>query len=254
MEKAASSDLDVDSRGLHIQQSKFDTSDEHLQSKVKTLHLVDNARVGATALALLMGITVLGLSGNTLAVYDHTRLPGDFLFSLWPAEFNIRPTVSLVVGSAIIMVTNIAALCFSKVQSVSRRRIFGRSWDGRLTAMALHQLRSKTVAHTSTTFIAPLIGLIAALIAIIFFYAVNASEEVDTFLSWTCRWQDVPMTQQPNWGTLCQQSRTALYLAILVIPVEAAALGLAGFQLKAEKYADSYANATRKGDASPALS
>ncbi|KAK0623337.1 hypothetical protein B0T14DRAFT_452965 [Immersiella caudata] len=226
MEKgpASHSDFEVDSR------------DMHLQSKVRSLRVVDNARVGATALALLMSITILGVSGNTLAVYDHTRLPGDFnsLFSLalWPAEFNIRPTVALVVGSSIIMVTNIAALCFSKVPS----------------------LRSKTTTHTSTTFVAPLIGLTAALISIIFFYAVNASNEVDTFLSWTCRWQDVPMTQQPNWGTLCHQSRTSLYMAILLIPVEAVALGLAGFQLKTEKYADQYSSATRKGSQSPALS
>jgi len=107
--------------------------------------------------------------------------------------------------------------------------------------------------HTSTTFVAPLIGVTAALIAIIFFYAVNASDDVDTFLSWTCRWSHVPMTQQPSWGTLCDQSRTALYLAILLIPVEAAALGLAGFQLKMEKYADSYATATRR-KGSPSLS
>ena len=107
--------------------------------------------------------------------------------------------------------------------------------------------------HTSTTFVAPLIGLTASLIAIIFFYAVNASDEVDTFLSWTCRWSHVPMTQQPNWGTLCNQSRTSLYLAILLIPVEAIALGLAGFQVKAEKYTASYANATRR-KGSPSLS
>jgi len=225
MEKGPShSDFEVDSR------------DMHLQSRFRALRVIDNARVATTALALLMAITILGVSGNTLAVYDHTRVPSGFneLFSLslWPAELNIRPTVSLVVGSSIIMVTNIAALCFSKVPS----------------------LRSKTVAHTSTTFVAPLIGLTAALIAIIFFYAVNASEDVDTFLSWTCRWNNVPMTQQPNWGTLCSQSRTALYLAILLIPVETAALGLAGYQLKAEKYADSYSNAARKGSASPALS
>ena len=108
------------------------------------------------------------------------------------------------------------------------------------------------MAHTSTAFVAPLIGLTAALIAIIFFYAVNASDNVDTFLSWTCRWQHVPMTQQPNWGTLCHQSRTGVYLAILLIPVEAVALGLAGFQLKIERYTDSYATATGKG--SPTLS
>ncbi|KAK5664237.1 hypothetical protein OQA88_453 [Cercophora sp. LCS_1] len=217
MEKGQSSDFEVDSRDLH------------LQSKVRSLRIVDNARCGATALALLMSITILGVSANTLSVYDYTHVPSTFMLPLWPDEFNIRPTVSLVIGSVIIILTNVASLCFSKVQS----------------------LRSKTVTHTSTTFIAPLIGLAASLIAIIFFYAVNASEQVDTFLSWTCRWQHVPMTTQPNWGTLCSQSRTGLYLAILLIPVEAIALGLAGFQLKVEKYTDSYANAARKG--SPSL-
>ncbi|KAK4456080.1 hypothetical protein QBC34DRAFT_388873 [Podospora aff. communis PSN243] len=232
---------------------EVDSRDMHLQSKARSLRMVDNARVGVTALALLMSITILGVSGNTLAVYDHTRLPGDFnsLFSLalWPADFNIRPTVALVVGSSIIMVTNIAALCFSKVPSVSLPLYSLQPFR-----LITPQLRSKTTTHTSTTFVAPLIGLTAALVSIIFFYAVNASDEVDTFLSWTCRWQDVPMTQQPNWGTLCHQSRTALYMAILLIPVEAAALGLAGFQLKTEKYADQYSNAARKGSQSPALS
>jgi len=111
MDKAQSSDFEVESRDLH------------LQSKMRSLRIVDNARVATTALALLMGITVLGLSGNTLAVYDYTHVPSDFLLSLWPDQFNIRPTISLVVGSAILIVTNIAALCFSKVQSVSRHTL-----------------------------------------------------------------------------------------------------------------------------------
>lgn len=100
------------------------------------------------------------------------------------------------------------------------------------------------------TFAAPLVGLAAALIAIIFFYAVNASEDVDTFLSWTCRWRSVPMDVTPHWGTLCRQSEGGLYLSILLIPVEAAALGLAGYQMKVERYTNAYSSA-RKG--SPAL-
>ena len=108
MEKGpSSSDFEVDSR------------DTHLQAKVRTARMVDNARVGATALALLMAMTVLGVSANTLAVYDYTSMPQDYMLALWPDEFNIRPTVSLVVGSVIIVIANIAALCFSKVPSVS---------------------------------------------------------------------------------------------------------------------------------------
>jgi hypothetical protein len=106
-------------------------------------------------------------------------------------------------------------------------------------------LRARATVHTSVTFIAPLLGLAGALISIIFYYAVNASQTVDTFLSWTCRWTDIPMSQQPRWDTLCRQSHAGLYLAILLIPVEVAALVLAGFQMKIERYTDAYLRARK---------
>ncbi|KAL2135269.1 hypothetical protein VTI74DRAFT_9149 [Chaetomium olivicolor] len=200
-----------------------DSHDLHLQSKMRSIRMIDSARVGTTGLALLMGLTVLGVSANMLHVYEETHLASQFMLPLWPDEFNIRPTVSLVIGSAIVLVCNIIALCFSQVQS----------------------LRSRQTAHTSITFVAPLIGLTAALIAVIFYYVVNASELVDTFLSWTCRWTDIPMVQQPHWDTLCRQSHAALYLAILLIPVEFAALALAALQLKVERYTESYLGARK---------
>lgn len=107
------------------------------------------------------------------------------------------------------------------------------------------KLRAKTTLHTSSTFLFPLIGLAAALIAIIFYYVVNASDSVDTFVSWTCRWKDIPMTQQPHWAELCRQSHAGLYLAIVLIPVEAAALGLAGVLLKMERYTEKYLGARK---------
>lgn len=112
------------------------------------------------------------------------------------------------------------------------------------------QLRTKPAAHTSTTFLCPLVGLAGALIAVVFFYAVNASDTVDTFLSWTCRWRDVPMSQQPHWATLCRQSHAGLDMAIALVPLEVIALGLAALQLKTETYLDRYLGARK----SPALS
>ncbi|KAL2024414.1 hypothetical protein VTK56DRAFT_8225 [Thermocarpiscus australiensis] len=212
--------------------SRFDTStsgseagsqDLHFQSKIRSIRMVDSARIGATALALLMGLSVLGLSADTLRMHNDTQVYSGFVLSLWPDEFNMRPTVALVIGSAIVLVSNIVGLSFGSVRL----------------------LRAKTVAHTTVTFFCPLVGLTAALIAVIFFYAVNASETVDTFLSWTCRWRDIPMGQQPHWGTLCRQSYAGLYLAILLIPVEVIILGLAAFQLKLERYTERYAGARK---------
>jgi len=103
--------------------SEFETDsrDQHLHSKVRTARLVDSARIGATVLALLMSLSILGVSANTLRTYDDTKISSDVeVFpSLWPQDFNIRPTVALVAGSAIVFVTNIIGLCFSKVPTVS---------------------------------------------------------------------------------------------------------------------------------------
>lgn len=55
--EASSSEFEVDSR------------DTYLQSKVKTLRLIDGARVALTALALLMGISILGMCLDELFPY-----------------------------------------------------------------------------------------------------------------------------------------------------------------------------------------
>lgn len=112
--------------------SEFETDsrDQHLRCKIRQSQLIDNARIGASVLALLMALSILGMSANTLRTYDDTKIVSsseefDQVFpSLWPDEFNIRPTVALVVGSAIVMVANVAGLVFSKVPTVS---LFSRS-------------------------------------------------------------------------------------------------------------------------------
>jgi hypothetical protein len=105
--KASMSDFEVDSQDLN------------LQSKVKSLRFLDSSRSALTVLALLMGITALGLGADALHTYNTTSGAGDFIISLWPDQFNLQPTVSLVVGSAIITLANIISLVFSNVTVVS---------------------------------------------------------------------------------------------------------------------------------------
>lgn len=107
MEKPPSSEFDVDSQDLH------------LLSKMKAIRRLDGARVGATVLALLMGVSVLGLSADALNVYNSTHVSHDFLLPLWPDAFDLRPTVALTVGAAIVVAANAASLLCSKVQFVS---------------------------------------------------------------------------------------------------------------------------------------
>jgi hypothetical protein len=53
------------------------------------------------------------------------------------------------------------------------------------------------------------------------------------------------MTQEPHWDTLCRQSHAGLYLAIVLVPVEAIALGLAVAQMRAERYVGEYLGARK---------
>ncbi|KAI4592595.1 hypothetical protein KJ359_011046 [Pestalotiopsis sp. 9143b] len=77
--------------------------------------------------------------------------------------------------------------------------------------------------------IAPFAGFAASMIAMIFFYAVNASTTVDTLQSWSCQWESVEMRAQPYFGTLCRE--------MILVPVEAIILSLAGYQWILEKRA-----------------
>lgn len=97
------------------------SQDLQRQSRFQRLRLIDSIKVGLTALALLCALTILGTSGNALAVYNTTSLPADYLLPLWPDEFDLRPTMALVGGSVCIVVLSILSLAFSKVPMVSIR-------------------------------------------------------------------------------------------------------------------------------------
>ncbi|AEO57763.1 hypothetical protein MYCTH_2143764 [Thermothelomyces thermophilus ATCC 42464] len=206
-----------------------DLQDQHLQSKLRTIRMTDAARAGTTLLALLTGLTILGVSANTLRVYQGTHVSRDFMLPLWPDEFDLRPTLSLVAGSAVVVLANLVALGFGQVGALRAPRAAAAA----------------VATRTATAFLAPLAGLAGTLVAVAFFYAVNASDAADTFLSWTCRWEAVPMWRAPRWAPLCRQARAALYLAVLLIPVELAALALAAFQLKVERYTERYLGARK---------
>lgn len=113
------------------------------------------------------------------------------------------------------------------------------------------QIRNNTPLHTPVMFAAPFVGFLCALVAIIVFYAANASTTTDTLLSWTCRWRSVSMTSAPYFGTLCSSSWASVYLSVILVPLEAVALCVAGWQLKAEKHIVGYAQARKGGSQSP---
>ncbi|KAJ2983482.1 hypothetical protein NUW58_g6243 [Xylaria curta] len=240
---ASTSDFEADPRDLTYRRQQG------------TIRLLNSVRVGLTGLALLSGITILGTSANAIMVYNNTHVPSDFNLALWPDEFDLRPTVALVAGSSFVLLANLVSLIFSKTRVVSPIHSSISNRDIKvheLTHVPFLQLQNYTLAHTSVTFIAPFVGFVAALIGIAFFYAVNASTTVDTLQSWSCQWGYTDMTLEPHFGTLCQQSEVALYLAVILVPVEAITLMVAGVQMALERKSRAFVPAQKPS--SPALS
>ncbi|CAK7206423.1 hypothetical protein SEUCBS139899_009215 [Sporothrix eucalyptigena] len=219
----SSSEFEVDSNH-NLQQ------DAHLDSKIRTLRFLDAGRAAATLLALLMGLAVLGTTGHALQAYNTSRFDassgGAAWLSMWPnnSAFDVKPTVALVVGAALVVLANIIAL-------TSHHRF----------------VRAKlSVAHTPLTFSAPFVGLVAAIVAIILFYVANRSATADTLLSWSCRWRHLTTASPaPQFASLCKASHAGVDLAILLIPVEFIAFVLAGVELKLQRYTAAYTNARK---------
>lgn len=209
---------------------EVDPRDVSYQRQHGMIRLLNGVRVGLTGLALLSGITILGASANAIMVYNNTHVSSDFNLPLWPDQFDLRPAVALVVGSTIVILANLVSLAFSKVK----------------------MLQNQTLAHTAVTFIAPFVGFAAALVGMSFFYAVNASTTVDTLQSWSCQWSYVNMRTEPHFGTLCRQSEAALYLSVILVPVEFVVLVVAGVQMSLERKARGFVPAQKMS--SPALS
>jgi hypothetical protein len=74
--------------------------------------------------------------------------------------------------------------------------------------------------HNAISFIAPTVGLIAGLVGTSFFYGVNASNTTSSLQSWSCQWSAIDMNMKPHFRTLCKESKAALYLMVMMIPLQ----------------------------------
>jgi len=208
--------------------SSFQEYDPLRAKHLKTFRTLESIRLGLTVLALLSAITVVGVSADTLGVYNTTHLGQEYFLSLWPDEFDIRPTIALVTCSSVIVVASTIAIVASKVPAV----------------------RHIPLMHLTTSFASPIVILVGGLIGTSFFYGVNASDTVNSLKSWSCQWESIDMTIKPHWSTLCKESKVGLYLTVMMIPLGFVILGVSTMTVFAAKKMS--ASTERKG--SPALS
>lgn len=102
--------------------SEFEVETQQLdfQAKHRLYRVVDSTRVLLTTVALAASVAALGLSADSLLVYNNTHVPAEFLLPLWPEKFDLRPTHALIAGSTIIVIANGISLLASQINAVSQ--------------------------------------------------------------------------------------------------------------------------------------
>ncbi|CAG8949518.1 hypothetical protein HYFRA_00007750 [Hymenoscyphus fraxineus] len=181
----------------------FDTPQRPIKNPL--LKLTNSIHLGLTVLALLSSIAILSTSAKTLSTYNKTNDGGeDWMIPLWPRDFDIRPTIALVACSAVILISSGISLAIPFIPTLP------------------------TPLKTTLSLLAPTTCLIASLIGTALFYGVNTSRTTSSLQSWSCQWRTVEMGMQPHWGSLCKQSKSALYLMVMMIPLEVGVLFAVG--------------------------
>jgi hypothetical protein len=100
---------------------EFETRDAAYDKRARSTRMIESIRLGLITLALLAGLTILGTSAHTLAVYHKTHIADDFflpLSGLWPSAFDARPSAALVACGTIVFVASAISLGASKASSV----------------------------------------------------------------------------------------------------------------------------------------
>jgi len=103
-----------------ISASNFETDVESVRTEpnVRLYRLMDSARLALTVLGLAAGLTILGVSADAIAVYHATYVPEGWFLQLWPSNLDMRPTVALVVGGALVVVASLVSLIAGKIPTV----------------------------------------------------------------------------------------------------------------------------------------
>lgn len=187
---------------------EFETREIEQAKTTKMVRLVESARLGLTVLALLSAVVIVGTAAETLGVYNKTSLGEEYFLALWPSDFDIRPTIALITCGAIVVLISAISLAVAKIPAIQK----------------------KPFLHSSLSLLFPVINLIAGLTGTSFFYGVNASSTTNSLHSWSCQWSSIDMNMQPYWGTLCKESKVALYLTIVLIPLQVIILGTVAFE------------------------
>ncbi|PQE02907.1 hypothetical protein CJF31_00002712 [Rutstroemia sp. NJR-2017a BVV2] len=195
--------------------AEFTPADGGRGKRSSSVQLASHARLGLTVLGAISGLVIMATTADALRVYNDTHLGREYMLPIWPASFDLKPTVGMVACGTIIFVSSVVSLISMFIPTIKSQP---------------NSVLSKVFA-----FLPGLISLVVAIVSTSLFYNLNASNATWSLKSWSCQWSNINTTSAPHWNTLCQESKAGIYLGIMIIPLEVYVCGLSAWIMYKEK-------------------
>ncbi|KAK2751070.1 hypothetical protein FQN57_000145 [Myotisia sp. PD_48] len=205
--------------GSHAPSSASDHDESTYLSRGRTLHWT---RIALSTVIFVMGVAVVGAESHPLYSYHQTVEYEKWWLSLWPAQLDVSPSVTLITCGTIIFVQN-----------------------GAYAIVALFPSpRSRILLLNSFMSVKAVTGVVAAVAAVLISVVANNPHYADggarlgeTIYSWTCTWgyaggvDDITgekIQAVAGFARICQESRASFTMMCILVALEFASCVLAG--------------------------
>ncbi|KAF2466399.1 uncharacterized protein BDR25DRAFT_78006 [Lindgomyces ingoldianus] len=189
------------------------------------LHLAQAIIIGLCA---ALSVAILGTSAHTLDVFNKQQSSNPWWLPLWPQHFDVAGTKALIGSAASVFVLSTVFLVLALVPSFN----------------LVNRPTLRALLAIGTTIPSALVTLVTVIYAHIL---NNDTPELDTIQTWTCKYKNSQPLQQDlgmpanmgngSFGSLCKQSKFALYGTLTVFLLLVASFGLTIVTWLADKWA-----------------
>ncbi|KAF2749787.1 hypothetical protein M011DRAFT_456550 [Sporormia fimetaria CBS 119925] len=186
------------------------------------------AQVALIGIAAALSVAILGTSAHTLDVFNKQQTINPWWMPFWPQHFDVDGTKALIGSSAATIVLSMVFLAFALVPRFA------------LTPTM------RALLGLGTTLPSCLVNLVTVIYAHIL-NSNGGNTERDTIQTWTCKYQNgtpfqgdvalLPNMGNENFGSLCRESRFAVYGTLIVFLLLGFSLVLTILAWAADKWA-----------------
>lgn len=84
---------------------------------LRTMHF---GRIILSVVLVAAGAAIVGCEAHALHTYNSTNLGSEWFLPLWPQNLDLRPSIAILVGGAVVALTNCFYLCCALLPAVSK--------------------------------------------------------------------------------------------------------------------------------------